>query len=302
MKIPYIFLIFLILIVIISSSSISFAEDFHIQRWIIEANLLKNGDLKVLEDISFNFTSNFNEVYRHIVWERMDSIEDLSVSEVTNGQAIPYREVDNAKKADKNNFTSRATDKDLELKIFAPSMDEIKTFRIQYLLKNVAIKHSDTGEFHYKFLGQRNNTPIDYLSINLHLPSFDRNKISIFAHGSQQARIYFSDETVKTEVNDIKPNEFIDNRILFPLEYILTSNNIGNKDFNLIIEEERSFSEKLEKEREEKEEREKFLSKFSIYFILLAFLFIFFILYKLINKKTIFRNRQISSSKICKRT
>lgn len=302
MKTPYIFLIFLILIVIISSSSISFAEDLHIQRWIIEANLLKNGDLKILEDISFNFTNSFNGVYRNINLEKIDSIEDLSVSEVTNSQAIPYREVDNAKKTDKNKFTSKLTDKNLELKILAPSMDKIRTFRIQYLLKNVAKKHSDTGEFHYKFLGKGNNTPIDYLSINLHLPKFDRNKISIFAHGSQQARIYFSDEIVKTEVNDINSNEFIDNRILFPIEYILTSNNIGNKDFNLIIEEERSFSEKIEREREEKKEKEKFLSKFSIYFIFLAFIFMFFILYKLIKKKTIFENRQITSSKICKKT
>lgn len=283
-------LIFLIFVIIISSSSISFSENLNVQRWIVEANLFKNGDLKISEDITFNFDNSFNGVSRNIVLEKIDSIENLSISEVTHGEAIPFEEVNQAKIGDKNKFTRKIKKKEVELKIFAPAIDEIKTFRIQYLLTNVAIKHSDTGEFYYKFLGKENKTPIDYFSINLYLPNFERDKISIFAHGPQQGRIYFSDDTIKTEIHDVDSNEFIENRILFPKEYISASNNLGDGDFNSIIEEERTLSEKKQKNLKEKAENKSLFFKISIYFSLFMSLLTLFTFYKLRRNKDIFEN------------
>lgn len=284
-------LLFVLLLTIIVSSPASFAaDDLNIDRWIVDAYVNENGDLEISEDITFNFDSNFNGVYRDIVLEKIDSVEDLSIYEMIGGEENSYKEVNEAKKGDKDVFTRKKEKKNLQLQIFSPSSDEKKTFRLNYLLENVAIKHSDTGEVYYKFLGKENETHIDYFAINLHLPNFERNKINIFAHGPSQGKIYFSDDKIKSEIRDVNPDEFIENRILFPNEYIPLSENTGSGDFNSIIEEEKLLAKEKEAEIEKKEKRSSLLTKISIYFSLFITSIVFFTFYKFRRNKDIFEN------------
>lgn len=284
-------LLFVLLLTIIVSSPASFAaDDLNIDRWIVDAYVNENGDLEISEDITFNFDSNFNGVYRDIVLEKIDSVEDLSIYEMIGGEENSYKEVNEAKKGDKDVFTRKKEKKNLQLQIFSPSSDEKKTFRLNYLLENVAIKHSDTGEVYYKFLGKENETHIDYFAINLHLPNFERNKINIFAHGPSQGKIYFSDDKIKSEIRDVNPDEFIENRILFPNEYIPLSENTGSGDFNSIIEEEKLLAKEKEAEIEKKEKRSSLLTKISIYFSLFITSIVFFTFYKFRRNKDVFEN------------
>lgn len=285
------FSLIVLLIIIFSSLSISFAQDdLQINRWLIDAHLLENGDLEVSEDISFNFNSDFNGVYRNIVLEKIDSIENLTVLEIDKGAKIPYREVEEAREGDRNKFTLARDKKDLEIKIFSPSADEVKTFRLKYLLTNVATIHSDTGELYYKFLGEENKTYIDYLSVDLFLPSFEKDNINIFAHGPEQGKIYFSDGKIKMEISNIEPDEFIETRVLFPREYILSSNNLGNKDFSSILKEERVLAERLEKDKREREANESLFSKISIYLSSFIGLISLLVFYKFRRSKDVFEN------------
>lgn len=283
----------ILFIILTLFSSISFAEDdLNIGRWIVDAKLLKNGDLQVSEDITFNFNDDFNGVYRNIVLDKIDGIEDLSIFEIVKGQEIVYQQVEKAKKGDKNKFTSKIDKKDLELQIYSPSNDETKTFRLNYLLKNVAVRHSDTGEFYYKFLGQENETPIDYFTVNLHLPKFEKEKIKIFAHGPQQGKVYFSDEKIKSEIKDIEAGELIENRILFPKDYILFSKKKGDKTFKQITEEERIFAEQIEKQIEAKAVRKELFSKISLYSSFLALLIAALLFYKFRRDTSVFEDME----------
>ena len=283
----------ILFIVLILFSSISFAEDdLNISRWLVDAELLKNGDLEVSEDISFNFNDDFNGVYRNISLDKIEGIEDLSIYEVDKGQEIPYKKVEKAKKGDKGKFTSKRNKENLELQIYSPSNNQTKTFRLKYLLKNVAVKHSDTAEFYYKFLGKENETSIDYFSVNLNLPQFEKEKIKIFAHGPQQGKIYFSDGEIKSEIKDIDPKDFIENRVLFPKEYISISRKTGDKSFDSIIQEEKIFSEQVQKDIEKKAMRKEFFSKVSIYSSILAILILLFLFYKFRRDTSVFDNME----------
>ena len=281
--------IFILFITTILFSSISFADnDLHISRWLVDAELLKNGDLKISEDITFNFNSDFNGVYRDIVLSETDGIKDISVSEMDKSKEIIYREVPKAKNGDKDKFTLKEKKQNIEIKIFSPSESEKKTFRLKYTIKNVAAKHSDTAELYYKFLGKENKSLIDYFSVNLTLPQFEKDKINIFAHGPKEGKIYFSDGIIKSEVRDLASKELVENRILFPKEYIPFSKNIGKKSFKEIVEEEKSIAEKTEKDIETRAIRKKLFSKISIYLSILgAFLFLF-LFYKFRRSRDVF--------------
>ena len=104
------FKILLILTILILISTSSFAEDgLNIQRWIVNSSLLENGDLKISEDITFNFRDKFNGVFRNIVLEGTDGISEIQLYELVEGDEIPYTLNMDANKGDQKVFKSELT-------------------------------------------------------------------------------------------------------------------------------------------------------------------------------------------------
>lgn len=225
----------------------SFAEDnLSVKRWIVDSKLLDNGSLEVSEDITYNFNDKFNGVYRFIALEDIDNVDNLRVSEMIEGKEVEYSLNQDAKKGDGNVYSYSQEDNGIKLMIFSPSKDEIRTFRIKYTLVNIAKKHKDIGEFYYKFLGDENETPIDYFSATIALPKLEKDKVKIFAHGSLNGIINFvGDNLIKLEVDNVPSNTFIEARVLFPLDYIPESRNMGYADYDHIMQEEMDFAREL---------------------------------------------------------
>lgn len=280
--------IFPLLIILLLISTISFAEDdFRISNWIVNSTLLENGDLKISEDITFNFTNPMNGVFRNIVLERTNGITGIKVYEIVHGKEILYSYDMDAKKGHTNRFKSEIKNNIQELMIFSPSQNENKTFRINYTLNDVAIKHKDTGELYYKFLGHENNTPIDYFSATISLPSIDKNKTQIFAHGPANGKISFVDQDlIKLQVSHVPARTFVEARVLFPSSIIPASTNLGYKSFDNIIDEELSF----EQDRQRNPKAKALLSNISIIGTGIGALFISLIFNKSRRNTDIYRN------------
>jgi uncharacterized membrane protein len=227
--------------------------------------LNENGDLIVSEDITFDFRDKFNGVYRDIVLKNTDGIENLKLFQLEGEDEIPYTLVDSAKKGEKNVFTVTEYNDTLELMIFSPSKNEEKTFRINYTIKNVAIKHKDTGELYYKFIGEENDTPIDYFSAIIDLPGVDKEKTKIFAHGPLNGTIDFlEDNLIELEVSNVPADTFIEGRILFPLDFIGASENIGNSSFENIMNKELAFIKSIEKKAESRAKNKAIFGNISL--------------------------------------
>lgn len=258
--------ILILIVLVLSISSVSFADDsLSISSWMVYSILNENGDLIVSEDITFDFRDKFNGVYRDIVLKNTDGIENLELFQLEGEDEIPYTLVDSAKKGEKNVFTVTEYNDTLELMIFSPSKNEEKTFRINYTIKNVAIKHKDTGELYYKFIGEENGTPIDYFSAIIDLPGVDREKTKIFAHGPLNGTINFlEDNLIELEVSNVPADTFIEGRILFPLNFIGASENIGNSNFENIMNKELAFIKSIEKKAESRAKNKVLFGNISL--------------------------------------
>ena len=252
-------IVLMCIILMFSTSSLaSFADDnLKINRNIVESTLLENGDLKISQDITYEFSDKYNGVYWNIGLKDTDGITDVQVYELINGSEVIFTENVDAEKGDSELFKSDETKDNLELMIFSPSKDETKTFRIKYVLKNVAIRHEDAGELYYQFLGKGNEEKIDYFSATIELPETDKNKVKIFAHGPLNGAINFIENNkVKLEVENVPANTFIEGRIFFPLEYIPASIKTGSKTLNSLVDEEISYIQNIE-EKAAKDEKTK---------------------------------------------
>src|SRR5699024_6363017 len=109
-------------------------------------------------------------------------LSDSKVEEITDTSHIPYTQVEEADSGDSGVFIIETEDDTTTIQIFSPSEDEEKTFRIDYMVKDLAVRHNDTGELYYKFLGDENQTPINNFIVNIHLPGRDiDDHIRVFA-------------------------------------------------------------------------------------------------------------------------
>ncbi|HZJ76957.1 MAG TPA: DUF2207 domain-containing protein [Oscillospiraceae bacterium] len=260
--------IFIILGTIIGSIMISSGEQsLNITNWIIESNILENGDLGIIEDITFNFKGKYNGVFREIILENTSGIAGIKIAEIVENKVSEYKEAEDAKKGDSNVFLIDRKNDAVTLQIFAPSRDDKRTFRIIYTVKNVVKKYNDVGELFYKFLGKQNSTPVDFFSANIILPQEDAdNNVRIFAHGPLNGRIYkIADDTVNLQVENVSKNTSIEARILFPKHFIPASQNVINRDaYSDIMNEETELQEKAEQGIIKRETREALFGNIAI--------------------------------------
>ncbi|WP_249168641.1 DUF2207 domain-containing protein [Alkaliphilus sp. B6464] len=260
-------LLLLTLTTVISSTIMSSGEEsLGITQWLVESNILENGDLSIVEDITFKFSGKYNGVFREIVLENTSGIEGIRVVENSKDKVLEYKKVEDAKKGDSNVFLAKEKNNSVILQIFSPSKNEEKTFRIIYTIKNIGKKYNDIGELYYKFLGTENDTPIDFFSVNIKLPEKDVNhKVKIFAHGPLNGEINkISDNTINLQVEDVPKDTFIEGRILFPREFIFASQNIVDKDaYSNIMNEEARLQEEIEENRIKREARGALFAKIA---------------------------------------
>lgn len=263
-----------LMILLIASLSIicfpkyaSAEEDLYIKDWVVDANLEANGDLRISEDITFEFNKKFNGVYRDIVLKGTSGIRGIEVGMVDGNSLLGYKEVNKAKNGDEGVYTIDEKDGRLIIKIFSPAKDESKTFRLNYIVKNVAVKYKDTGELYYKFLGDENKTSIGRFIVNIHFNQNDKdNMIRVYAHGPLNGKIdKVNNQLYRLTVDNLAAKRFVEGRLLFPTEFIKDSDNIQNVNkYQDIIDEEAALAKKHEEDRIRKENTKRKLEKISI--------------------------------------
>lgn len=250
--------IFVLVSILLNPSLAYSSESLRISTWAVESELLENGDLFIKENITFNFSGEYNGVFREIVLENTSGIEGITILEANQSEAIEYQIVEDAQRGDNGVFIVNETNNGITLQIFSPSSDEEKTFTLIYTIKNVAKKYNDIGELYYKFLGSENETPIDFFSVNILLPEKDmENNIRVFAHGPLHGKINkTANDIINLEVRDVPSRTFVEARVLFPKSFIPSSfNTIDEETYSQIMEEEAQLEKEIQEDIIKREER-----------------------------------------------
>jgi len=249
-------------------------EDLIIPKWVVNAFLLENGDLDIVEDITFEFDGDFNGVYREIVPVGTSGVSNIQVQELVGNGSKDYTLVEKARNGDSGVYLLEEEKDLIRIKIFSPSEDQQRTFRISYIIKNTAIKYNDIGELYYKFLGDENETPIEIFEVHINLPQpAENDQVKVFAHGPLNGKIRKIDNsTYSLYVEDVPPDTYIEGRILFPKEFIPLSGNVQNIDnYSNILEEEAAYQNKLREDRERRERIRGVLEQASIWASIIGF-------------------------------
>src|SRR5699024_1687979 len=135
----FIYILIFILIINFLPHNVFADDSLNIGTWIVDSTLLDNGDLSITEDITFQFKDEFNGVFREIVLDNTDGIEDFSLYEIVSGEEKEYKLSSDASEGDSDLYMIINENNSTNIQIFSQYEDEDKNISIKYTLINVDV-------------------------------------------------------------------------------------------------------------------------------------------------------------------
>ncbi|MCX8074874.1 MAG: DUF2207 domain-containing protein [Clostridia bacterium] len=235
-------------------------RNYKIKNFEINATVNSNGDMYVEELTDYEFKGAYNGItitlpkninnssYFNNVKSINDSelpdrlynntdLTDVQIYEkLSDGELVRYIKTTRAINGNSNVYTVENLDGYETYKIYSPTSSENKTFFIKYTLKNVAVKHLDSAELYWNFIGGRVESKIDNLKINVNIPQ-NNSKIISYTHGQvgKGKILSSSNDLVSVSYKNIKPYQFVALRLVFDNTSISNSTKISYKEAVPII-------------------------------------------------------------------
>lgn len=139
---------------LLGTASPAFAKSYHFTRVLIDATVLPDGALQIVERRTYDFSGDFHGADYTIDWPS-DKIEDFTVEE--NGRPLHV---------DANPFVSP-----FHAVWFYNAADEQRTFTISYRADCAVDVFSDTAHLLWQFVGTGWTVPTDLVKVTVHLPA-----------------------------------------------------------------------------------------------------------------------------------
>jgi len=127
-----------------------------------------------------------------------------------------------------------------------------KTFKITYLIPEVATIYNDCVDYFHKYVSSSNVYKIKNLSVTVHLPEgANADNTEIWAHGPSGGDISFVDHRkVQLQMKNVPPGEFIEARFLMPVGIINGEHlRVDQNRYEALRDMENEAAEKSTKER-----------------------------------------------------
>lgn len=190
------------IIVLLGSNTVQ-AESYKIEDMDIQATVMEDGSVQVKQEITYDFKGHYNGVFVNIPYYLEDSerkevvtnglLEDsfnnasnvrvLGVSLIENQAETKFKQAQQARNGNAEVFTNTKQAGGIQqIKAYMPSTNEARRFKVEYVLENLCVRHSDVGELYYNFIGGAWEVGIQKLNIDIYLPN-NQTPIEVWGHG-----------------------------------------------------------------------------------------------------------------------
>ena len=226
MKNKFLF-ITILLITLLAFTQIISAKSYTLDKAEVEYYIQPNGEVNVIEYITFNFNGDFTYAYRTLPTGNW-SYSDFKIFD--REEEIKY-------------ITSHEGSK-IKHTWYYTARNEIKIFKMTYTIKNSVKAYSDVGEFYWKVWQEGWDHPLKELTGFIEFPSKvnDANQIYSWGHPEINGKIAVQDnQRLIFQAFNISQNQWIEIRTAFPSS-MLSMPKITQIGLAKIIEEENNYT------------------------------------------------------------
>lgn len=191
------------------------AKEFSISSINIGAVVDPNGDLRVTEDRTVDFSGSFSWMQWALKTTGSQGIAIQGVSVMSGGTEQPLARTDE-ENAENGTFTVAEDGERVLVRVNYEVTDQELPLRITYTARGAAKRYRDVCELYWKFIGDETEVAAGPVHIEVTPPS-PGELMGIWAHGPLTGTIT-SDTAglVKLDVPELPAKTFVEARILYP--------------------------------------------------------------------------------------
>ncbi|PIC70021.1 hypothetical protein CSV77_11100 [Sporosarcina sp. P16b] len=171
------------------------AVDFSISDVKINAQLETDGTVRVTEQHTYNFDSEFNGIIREIQPKRGASIEEFKAFE--KGKEL------------------RIEKRNSEYRVYRKGDSEVIVFDLQYTIRNGMEKYADGAQFYWPFFDRRNETDYGNMTITIVPPSKASDVMFIGYESAEETGKVQPDGTVIFALGEVRAGDNGDIRVVY---------------------------------------------------------------------------------------
>lgn len=223
------------------------------EQIMVDAVVLPDASMQVTERITVNFSGKWEGFFVEIP-QGDTPIVNVVVSE--NGQ--PYEFNPGIDYGPPGTYLTKYKGNNILIDWSIETYGGVRTFEVSYLVQNAVKIHDDVAELYRKFIGEANGNKIDYVEVNITLPSGAEayrqgEDIRIWGHGPLNGEVEFAGpKGVVLKVGKLPSYTFMEGRIVMPVQLFTAAPAevfTGETALAKILSEEEGWANKANKER-----------------------------------------------------
>jgi len=214
-------------------------EIYHVE---IDAAVLPNGDLKVVEQRTINFNGQFRGADQKIYFNEIELFSEIMIRE----GAHYYTLVDQFPTSETGTYAIRVFGEDYFMVDWSfDAYNEQRIFTLEYIARDAIVVHDDVAELYYKFVGEEWDFPAGSVRVTLTLPAGAADgEVLAWGHGPAHGEVKIkSPEKIVWYVAPLAARTFLEGRMVFPRELVSESTRLSGKEaLDSIIAEEKRWA------------------------------------------------------------
>lgn len=141
------------------------ATSYDIDKVDINAVIMENGDVNVIEYLTYNFSGDFNGFLRDLNSNASDDclVNSVSIIDESGVKTVAMA----SDTGEENTYEISQNGYSTNIKLYSKSSNEKKTFKVNYTAKNAAKRFSSNGQLYWDFYSVENIPLVKEANLNI---------------------------------------------------------------------------------------------------------------------------------------
>jgi uncharacterized membrane protein len=229
------------------------AKDYSITSVTIDATVRPNGDLRVHETRTLDFSGDFSFVYWDLATKGSGgvAVSGASGPALDGTGPVAYEPTQDPSARPPGTYFVADLGSTVRVQLFFRVADTSAQFGVDYTARGAAKRWSDIAELYWQFVGDQATVPADHVRITVHLPAgVTREEVRAWAHGPLGGNVTIEpDASVVMTVDPLPAGTFVEGRILFPAAALAKAELTAGAREAAVLAEERTWADQANKDR-----------------------------------------------------
>jgi uncharacterized membrane protein len=214
----------------------------------IDAELAPDGSMRVVEEREFVYSGSFEGAFYEL--QALRNGQQVTLNQITDEQGNPYRPGECSPDGTRNPGQYEL-DNDDGFRVTwcwdPPPTDTSRTITLDYTVTNAGVRHEDSSELYYQFVGTGWDVPTASVVADVRLPT---EEVQFWAHGPLTGTVdEVEPRLIRMQVNDLPSSTFVELRALMPAAALAQAQSDGESVRQAILDEEACLATAANAER-----------------------------------------------------